>query len=110
MCLSVIQSARENSPVVSYHRKQIFPAQTWQIDQICGYLDQANRNDEMFQGPTRGPASDAVLIASLKCPIGKPERLIFGLEDQESYRSGADFRTRQRPKPGRCVNQRTKLR
>src|SRR5215510_12343531 len=26
MCLSVIQSAREKSPVVSYHRKQINPA------------------------------------------------------------------------------------
>src|SRR5215468_12726166 len=26
MCLSVIQSAREKSPMVSYHRKQIFPA------------------------------------------------------------------------------------
>jgi hypothetical protein len=31
-------------------------------------LDQANRNDEMFQRPTRGPASDVVLIAVLKKP------------------------------------------
>src|SRR5215471_13465765 len=31
MCLSVIQSAREKSPVVSYHRKQIFPASDHKI-------------------------------------------------------------------------------
>src|SRR5262249_24499791 len=64
MCLSVIQSAREKSPVVSYHRKRIFPAS-----------DLANRSKLRLLGSGKSQQSDVSTPKTRTCKRCRFDRL-----------------------------------
>src|SRR5215471_5872630 len=115
MCLAVIQSAREKSPVVSYHRKQINPASVL-----------ANSSKLRLLGSGKSQRWDVSTSNTRTCKRCRFDRLSQNarLERRNASSSNAiggekirtatvPGQTLERglwPQPSRRVNQRTKLR